>query len=150
MINIDKMNGEIMKKSLSDIQWEFLQDMTKLVMYAAIHGFKLTLGEGFRPQSMQNLYFTGNEVRLIGTKAVLSPAPILTKTLTSRHGQRLAIDFNIFKDIDESGNKILLSSDAAKLEHAQILGDYWNSLNEFNISGFNWKWDTSHFERLPQ
>jgi len=61
------------------------------------------------------------------------------KTMNSNHRKRLAIDFNFFIN----GH---LTYDKTKI---QALGDYWESLDEHNSWGGNWKsfLDVPHFER---
>jgi hypothetical protein len=114
---------------LSDKQWEFLQDVAKLIEFAAINDFKLTGGELYRTRDQQEIYVeTGRSM-----------------TLNSNHLKRLAIDFNIFKDIDGDGNKDLTYDK----EQVKILGDYWESLDARNSWGGNWSSfkDIPHFER---
>jgi hypothetical protein len=65
-------------------------------------------------------------------------------TKSSKHLQRLAIDFNFFVK-DENGNLRLTYNK----KDVQKLGDYWESLNPKNKWGGNWKNpDTPHFQRL--
>jgi len=106
---------------LSDHQWEFLQDVASLVKFAAHHGYKLTGGELYRPQEMQQIYFDAGK----------------SKTLNSYHGKKCAQDLNCFKD-----GKYL-----TKTEDIKLLGDYWKSLNPLNKWGGDWGWDANHFER---
>ena len=42
--------------SQSDEQWEFLQDVGKLIAFAKEKGFKLTGGELWRTPEMQKIY----------------------------------------------------------------------------------------------
>lgn len=108
--------------ALSDEQWAFLQDVADLIRFAHIAGFKLTGGHLWREADEQ--------ARLV--------ADGKSQTMQSRHLQRLAIDFNVFKD----GK---LTYDKAAV---QPLGDYWEGLNEKNHWGGNWKFlDVPHFER---
>lgn len=110
--------------SLSDEQWLFLQDVAKLIQFAAQAGFKLTGGELMRTSEQQEIYLkTGKST--IGN---------------SLHLKRLAIDFNIFLP-----NGALLQ----KAEEGQVLGDFWTSLSPRNRWGGNWTTfkDAPHFER---
>jgi D-alanyl-D-alanine carboxypeptidase len=109
--------------SLVNEQWAFVKDLAKLVLYAESLGFMFTGGELQRPKEMQELYFKRGS----------------SKTMASNHLRRLAQDYNIFFE----GK---LCYDKAKLKP---LGDYWESLNEYNRWGGNFKslLDTPHFER---
>lgn len=130
----------------SDEQWEFTKDIAKLIIFAEARGYKLTMGEAYRPQAMQYLYFYGkNLTNRLGEVKVIK-GPVRSKTLDSCHGKRMAQDFNIFYDIDGDGDKDYLGSDADKTV-AQELGDFWASLHPLNRSGFDWGWDLGHFER---
>lgn len=110
--------------ALSDDQWKFLQDVAKLIQFAAERGFKLTGGELYRTQEQQNFHKANGR----------------TTVGTSQHMKRLAIDFNIF-----------LPSGALlqKAKDAQVLGDFWESLDPNNRWGGNWTTfvDAPHFER---
>lgn len=108
--------------SLVREQFDFLQDVLKLIAYAIGLGFVVTFGEAHRTPEQQAIYFkTGR-----------------SKTLESWHIKRLAIDLNFFLD----GR---LCYDKAKL---QAIGDYWESLSPKNKWGGNWNFrDLPHFER---
>lgn len=111
-------------------QWAFLQDVGKLIVFAAMKGFVLTAGEMYRTPEQQKIYFDQKK----------------TKTMNSQHGKRLAVDFNFFVD----GK---LTWDFAKIK---VLGDYWESLNPINRWGGDFNKDgkengfvdTPHFERF--
>jgi len=136
--------------SLSNEQWEFLQDICKLVAYAKSKGYKLTGGELYRPMSMQYLYFFGFKVLRWASGALplgLAIAPKLSKTLDSMHLQRLAMDFNIFFDVDDDGIKDYIDTAEEYQFIGTDLGDFWLSLNKKNTCGFAWGWDQGHFER---
>jgi hypothetical protein len=110
-------------------QWLFLQDVAKLIIFAAFKGFTLTAGEMYRPPEMQKIYFDQGK----------------SKTMLSLHGKRLAIDFNFFVDG-------VLTYDFEKIK---IMGDYWESLSPLNRWGGDFNKndikdgfvDTPHFER---
>ena len=112
--------------TLSDTQWEFLQDVSKLIQYAAIRGFKLTGGELYRTEEQQALHVKNG----------------LSKAKYSQHQKRLAIDFNVFKFEKLTWEK----------EDIKPLGEYWESLNKLNRWGGSFKslLDTPHFERLEE
>lgn len=117
--------------SIIPAQAEFLLHACYLVLHAASQGYVLTGGELERPLEMQKLYVkTGR-----------------SKTMNSRHGHRMALDLNIFKD--------------GKLcTRAQIepLGRYWEALSAKNRWGGSWRGkieagkstfvDAPHFERM--
>ena len=109
--------------SVSDIQWEFLKDVSCLIQYADRIGLKLTGGELYRPQLMQQYYFDNN----------------LSKTLNSDHGNRLAIDFNFFSDQTVIDKGILID----------LLALYWKDLHPNNYWGGDYKTidDPYHFGR---
>jgi hypothetical protein len=115
--------------SLIPEQWKFLLHIAKLINKAEELGFVLTEGEGWRPAEMQEIYVkTGR-----------------SKTMNSKHLNRLAHDFNVFK------NGVLLNS----FQDIKPLGDYWESLDTLNTWGGDWNHneiadgflDCPHFER---
>ena len=104
-------------------QHAFAQDVAKLLQWLAANGFQVTLGEAWRPDEMQAIYVrTGR-----------------SQTMTNRHGMRLAIDLNIFKD-----GKWLTDYESLK-----EVGDVWKRLSPANVWGGEWKSfkDLPHFER---
>jgi hypothetical protein len=119
--------------TLSDAQWEFLKDLAHLVHFIESKGCKATGGELERTEYQQKEHVrTGR-----------------SKTMNSRHRQKLAIDLNIF---DPQGN--LITEDKDKM---RMFGDFWESLApNINIWGgyfpehYKTKFiDTPHFERKP-
>jgi hypothetical protein len=113
----------------SDYQWLFLQNVAKLIEFAKNRDIKLTGGELHRPQLMQEHYYLNGK----------------SKTLTSNHGKRLAIDLNVFIN-----GKLTYDFNAVK-----VLGNYWESLHPKNRWGGDWNGndiedesfvDTPHFE----
>lgn len=114
--------------SLSDKQWEFLQDIAKLIIRAEELGYKLTGGELYRTIEQQKIYMDSGK----------------SKTMNSKHLRKLAIDLNFF--IKDSTGKWVLTFDLDKIEP---LGEYWESLNPNNKWGghFNSFKDAPHFER---
>lgn len=109
--------------SMSDNQFEFLKDVAVLIQYITRCGDKVTGGELWRPNEMQELYLQMGK----------------TKAKISNHQIRMAIDLNIF-----IGGT--LCYDKKKL---QKYGDFWESMNKKNRWGGNFKsfLDVPHFER---
>lgn len=109
--------------SLSDHQWEFLKDLALLIQYAERRGWKLTGGELFRPDEMQQIYLEKN----------------LTNADESYHQKKLAQDFNLF----------IKGQYQRTSEPYRELGEFWESLNEHNRWGGNFSTirDGNHFER---
>ncbi len=112
--------------TLREAQWEFLKDLKMLLNFIEMKGYSATGGELQRTLEQQQMYVNMGR----------------SKTLNSRHIQKLAIDLAIF---DQQGNWL---QDKNRL---QMFGDYWESLNDENSWGGNWKTflDTPHFERKP-
>lgn len=106
--------------SMVDEQFAFLLDVAKLVQYAASLGLKVTGGELYRTAEQQQIYVkTGR-----------------SKTMKSKHLERLAIDLNFFRD--------------GKLTYdVPEVGKFWESLSSQNSAGMFWKSfkDGPHFER---
>ena len=104
-------------------QWEFLQDVCKLVDKAKELGFVVTAGEMYRTAEQQQIYVkTGR-----------------SKTMNSNHLKRCAVDFNFFLDGKLIWDKKTLAP----------LGAYWESLGPKNRWGGNFKSlvDVPHVER---
>jgi len=104
-------------------QAAFLQDVARLIQYAADIGWTVTAGELYRTPEQQAIYVkTGR-----------------SKTMNSFHLKRLAVDLNFFKD-----GKLVYDVTALK-----PLGTFWESLSEKNSWGGNWNSfkDVPHFER---
>ncbi|KKM97253.1 hypothetical protein LCGC14_1169970 [marine sediment metagenome] len=114
--------------SLSDTQFDFLQDVYMLLACIMSQGWKVTFGEVARPIEMQEIYVrTGR-----------------SKTMNSQHIPRLAIDLNFFKPTPGGGTEYVCTKEAI-----QGFGDYWEGLNPKNSWGGNWNSfkDTPHFQR---
>ena len=119
--------------TLSEKQSVFTFNIASLIQFAYKNGFVLTFGEVFRTLEQQEIYFKSGR----------------SKTMNSRHLQRLAVDFNLFKD------GVLLND--AKI--IQPLGEYWITLNTDNVWGGDWNRNHStldetfkdpyHFEMKP-
>jgi hypothetical protein len=117
--------------SLVKEQAAFLLDVCKLIQWCTQQGWVVTGGELLRPIEMQRIYVkTGR-----------------SKTLASKHLDKLAIDLNFFKD-DEF---------ICSIEGLAPIGKYWESLDPKNRWGGNFDkdWtkednfkDAPHFERV--
>ena len=130
---------------LSEKQQIFTRNIGCLIQYATELEIGLTFGEAYRTQSQILLNFFGYEVVKGGVLGIkLQKSRKLSKTLLSRHADRLAVDFNFFIN----GK---LTYDFHK---AVALGKYWESLHPNNVWGgdFNKNGiedgfvDTPHFE----
>ena len=112
---------------LSNHQFEFLKDVARLIGYCELKGIKITGGELWRTPEQQALYVKKG----------------LSKTNNSLHLKKLAIDFSFFI------NDVYIADGATLKKQIQHVGDYWESLNELNKWGGNFKTflDCPHFER---
>jgi len=143
--------------TLRQKQSKFVYNISLLIQFAFKNGYELTFGEVTRPEGQVWLNFYG--YKLINTNGVLSLAKTAptSKTLTSRHLIRLAVDFNIFKD-----GVMLFQNPATRAKEIQdclILGNYWLTLNTDNVWGGDWDRDHQtadetftdpyHFEMKP-
>ena len=131
--------------SLRRKQSIFARNVALLIFYAFDEcGIELTLGEAHRTQSQILLNFFGFKVVKDGDTIRLKKSRRLSRTLLSKHADRLAIDFNFFID----GT---LTYDFDKIKP---LGDYWESLHPDNRWGGDFNnndvedgfVDTPHFE----
>lgn len=110
----------------------FTKNIAKLIFWIFENGYTVTLGEAYRPQEMQEIYFKQGK----------------SKTLKSKHSERLAVDLNMF-----IRGKLLLSS-----EEIKPIGDYWIILDKNNRWGGDWNkngiindqnfYDPFHFEMV--
>lgn len=109
--------------SMINEQFAFLKDFCKLVSFAESIGFVVTAGEMWRPPEMQQIYVkTGR-----------------SKTMKSKHLDRLAVDLNFFKN----GKYIQDYNSLVEI------GKFWESLDSKNRWGghFSSFKDLPHFER---
>jgi hypothetical protein len=127
--------------SKSDKQWIFLQNVALLILFAKEQGFKLTGGELKRTTSQQLLYLFGKTLEAVSGFLRVTTGRKLTKTMKSDHLNAMAIDLNIFYDIDGDGKK---DYNPPK-EISKILGEKWKSYHSDNYWGGDWGWDTPHF-----
>lgn len=111
--------------SLVNEQTIFAQDFAKLIQYAASIGFIVTLGEAYRTEEQQKIYFEKK----------------MTKTMDSMHLKRCAVDLNFFRIVD--GKAAMIDDKEALVP----LGNFWVGLDKKNQCGIKWGWDTNHFER---
>lgn len=110
--------------SLVETQAEFLHDVASLIHWATTEGFTVTAGELFRSIEQQRIHVKAGR----------------SKTMSSQHMKRLAIDLNFFVKGQLTWDKTVLAP----------VGAYWESLNPKNRWGGNFKslCDVPHFERL--
>ena len=103
---------------LGEKQRLFTKNIAKLINFAYDNGYELTFGDAYRDPRVH-----GN----VGEKKSYSSA-------NSVHKERLAVDFNLFKD------GVYLT----KTEDYKILGEYWESLHPLARSGIRFN-DGNHF-----
>lgn len=109
--------------SMVDEQAAFLLDVAKTIQYATSIGLKVTAGEMYRTPEQQAIYIkTGR-----------------SKTMKSKHLDRLAVDLNYFKD-----GKLTYSG-----KEVEDVGRFWESLSTKNSAGMFWRSfkDSPHLER---
>lgn len=108
---------------LSDIQFDFLRDVAKLILFIEWSGDKVTGSELWRPNEMQEIYLKNGK----------------TTVKHSNHQDKLAIDLNIFVN----GHLTY------KIHALQKYGNFWENLNVKNKWGGNFRdfRDTAHWER---
>jgi len=130
---------------LSQTQRIFTLNIAKLITYAyECLNIELTFGEAHRTQSQILLNFFGFVVEKSGNSIRLVKSRRLSRTLTSKHAERLAVDFNFFIE-----GKLTYEFDKIK-----PLGDYWETLHPNNRWGGDFNnndvkdgfVDTPHFE----
>jgi len=121
---------------LREKQSIFMLNVGKLIIFAYDNGYELTGGELLRTKNQQYLYFEGFSLKKIGSALKLFKTKRLSKTMFSKHLNKLALDLNVFKD------GILLT----KKEDFKLLAEYWKSLDEKNDCGYFWGWDFGHFQ----
>lgn len=141
-------------------QSKFAFNISLLIQFAFKSGFELTFGEVARPMSQVLLNYFGYDIVNNNGQLVLVKRSPTSKTLTSRHLDKLAADFNIFKDgvmlFKPGQSKEELIKD---LQTVKPLGDYWVSLNTDNVWGGDFNrnsdvlddsfHDPYHFEMKP-
>lgn len=115
---IDIKGVKMTYKSLGAAQRALPPMLAKLINYAYIHGYELTLGDAYR------------DPRVHGAFGESKPNSYSKKK--SNHKRRLAIDLNLFRD-----GVYLTSSEAHR-----PLGEYWESLGGAWGGRFN---DGNHY-----
>jgi hypothetical protein len=101
-------------------------------LYFLSNGYKITLGEVFRPEQMQKWYYDHG----------------YAWTMNSQHMKKLAIDLNIFVKKTSTGcnvqMKYVLTYESDDLRK---IGEYWKTLHSDNRWGGDWESsDAGHFE----
>ena len=122
--------------TLREKQSIFAKNIAKLILFAFENGFEITLGEAYRTTGQQLLYFEGYTLKKIGSSLKLCKTTPKSKTLKSKHIDKLAVDINLFRD-----GVYLTDKDSFRQ-----LAEYWTKLHPRNISGYNWGWDYNHFQ----
>ena len=117
-------------------QSEFLKNVAKMILWAFENGMELTGGELLRTNEQQLLYFEGFSIQKIGSNLHFVKTDRKTKTLKSKHLEKLAVDLNIFIDGVWKTDK----------ETYRKISEYWKNLNPLNDCGYFWGWDFNHFE----
>jgi D-alanyl-D-alanine carboxypeptidase len=103
-------------------QAKFVVHVAYLIIWAFQNGYVITFGEAARTVEQQRLHFNAGR----------------SLTMNSKHIDRLAIDFNVFKNGKQ-----------CTAEEIKPMGDYWKSLDPENVWGGDWKRlvDGPHFQR---
>ena len=122
--------------TLREKQSIFAKNTALLILFAYAQGYEITWGEATRTPEQQLLYFEGYTLKKIGSSLKLCKTTPKSKTLKSKHIDKLAVDINLFRDGVYLTDK----------ESFRPLAEYWNKLHPKNISGFNWGWDFNHFQ----
>ena len=124
--------------TLREKQSIFILNVGKLIQWAFENGYELTIGEGYRTKDQQTLYFKGLTLVETGGHVILAKTSPKSKTMFSKHLDKLAIDLNVFINGE-------LTYEKAKI---QKVGDYWESLHPENSWGGNWTsfLDIPHFQ----
>lgn len=117
---------------LREAQWRFTRHIAHLINYAYSEDFMLSFGEAWRSPQQQEIYFKEGK----------------SKTMQSKHLERLAVDFNIFTRGEESPLFNGKEGEALKkdIEKVKMLGEYWKTLHPSNQWGGFWGWDPWHWE----
>jgi len=114
---------------LSEMQRRFPLLVAELIRQAYADGYELSFGEAFRTQDQQRLYVRSGKSR----------------TMSSPHMDRLAVDFNLFKD----GRYLTDGSLYRPLgEKWEALGGRWGGRFGVQFQDYAKKtgWDANHFE----
>ena len=115
--------------NLSETQRKFPLMVAELIRRSYADGYELTFGEAFRTEEQQRLYVRSGRSR----------------TMSSLHMKRLAIDFNLFRD-----GKYIADGGLYR-----PLGEMWESVGgrwggRFGVEAADYPrktgWDANHFE----
>jgi D-alanyl-D-alanine carboxypeptidase len=98
-------SARVKEQALFNVHCAYLQ------IWAFQNGFVLTYGEAARTVEQQRLHFNAGR----------------SMTMNSKHIERLAIDFNVFKN-----GKLCTA------EEIKPMGDYWRTLDPANVWGGDW------------
>jgi len=109
---------------LSQSQRIFSLNLAKLIIWIYDNGMECTMGEVLRTQEQQEIYVKSGK----------------SKTSNSKHLLKLAADINLFIGGEYKTDK----------ESYKEMAKYWKSLHENNVAGYDWGWDSNHFEMKPQ
>ncbi len=109
-----------MLNTLHEKQVHFTQMFSLLISKAIQLGLEPVIDEVARTPEQQRWYVDHGQ----------------SKTMSSRHLQRLAGDLLLFKN----GTYLTTKPDYTPL------GQYWKSLDPLNRWGGDWGWDANHFE----
>lgn len=108
--------------TLGQKQRKFTFMISLLIKWAYENGYELTVGDGYRDP---RAYGEMGDSKMIDGKRIYG-------RIKSNHKQRLAMDFNLFKDGDY----------LTKTEDHKPLGDYWESIGGSWGGHFN---DGNHY-----
>jgi hypothetical protein len=97
-----------MKETLGQKQRRFTKMIAELILWAYSQGYEITVGDAYRDPRLHGE---------LGIKKGYGHAK-------SGHKQRLAMDLNLFKDIDGDGDLDYLE----KTEYHRVLGEKWESM----------------------
>ncbi len=106
--------------TLSEKQRKFTWLVSRLIEWAYDMGYEITLGEALRTPEQQALYVKAGK----------------SKTMNSKHLEKLAIDLNLFVDGEYRTDK----------PSYEPLGEYWKKLDSECVWGGDWGWDANHFQ----
>lgn len=151
--------------TLREKQSVFTYHQSLLIQEFYRRGFQLTFGEAARPRSQVLLNFYGYNVVVAEAGLSLIKTVPTSKTLDSRHPDRLAVDYNIlfngrllFKPDPVLSKEENRKRYIADLELVRPVGEYWVSLNTDNVWGGDFNRnkildenfiDAYHFECKP-
>jgi len=122
--------------TLREKQSIFAKNICKLIIWTFDNGYEITLGEAYRTNDQQLLYFYGYTLDSDENSLKLIKTGQKSKTMNSYHLSKCALDINLFID-----GKYVSDKDSFK-----PLAEYWKTLHPNNVSGYDWGWDFNHFQ----